>query len=270
MTATGPTRSVALVGTVLAVGVIVASASLLRDGVSNDRAPFSATTIKGPNAEFSFGSLQSDATQRKVATARHNLVATCMAARGFTETPSDEPATPAEEKYAVEYALADIGDDITTDKLPPPRAVTLPDGTQFEVTATWTPKTCTYQAYDALGGDPFLREALRQQIMIYQAEAAPVIETELSSQVDAWADCVGNPDVTSADLLRAIDGATARSDLSQEAAEACISDEMRAQALEARSVAEFAVANQHHEIVSAWADLLEREALAVDALPRQD
>lgn len=146
--------------------------------------------------------------------------------------------------------------------LTPRHPVKLPDGSTYEITVTWTPDTCAYQAYESLGGDPFLREALRQQIMIYQAQASRTIEEQLTDQVAEWSTCVGNEELTSEDLLRVVVGGRLRTDVDPTRARTCLSDDMAQAAVETRADAELALATEDRQIVEAWINVLEQEAAA--------
>lgn len=188
-----------------------------------------------------------------------------MAARGLAKPPVDDPVKPEEAHYASAFSAASTGDDITSNDVPDPTPVKLPDGSTYEIAVTWTPATCTYQAYESLGGDPFLREALRQNIMIFEAQANTVIESQVAQTAAQWAKCVGTEELIPADLFRAIDGGRLRTDVDPAVARTCLSDDMVKKALQTRADAELAIAHDHPEIVQAWIHVLEAETKAAGA-----
>lgn len=254
-------RTVAAAG-VMAIASVVAAA-LAGGGASASPPPFVVSGTQIANVEFSFAMLQATKVQRAIETKRAQLSDACMAGKGFVTPPVDDPVTKADKKYAAAYADAIIGDDIASSEPLEPTSVKLPDGSSFEVLASWRPGTCAYQSYEALGGDPFLREALRQQIMIYQAQAGAVVESKLKDQVADWANCVGNDQLIAADLLRAIDGDSLRTEIDPGQADDCLSGGLVNEAATARADAELAIANEHRSNVEAWIGVLGQEAAAV-------
>lgn len=168
-------------GALVAVAAI-AVGTFLAGGASAGSPPFVVGGTQISHDHFSFSTLQSHTIRAHVESTRAKRVDACMSARGLAKPPVDNPVKPEEVQYAAAFAAASIGDDITSNDMPNPTTVKLPDGSTYEIAVTWTPATCTYQAYESLGGDPFMREALRQSIMIFEAQAHRVIESKVDRQ----------------------------------------------------------------------------------------
>jgi hypothetical protein len=257
-------RTLSVAATIAAAGA-AGLVTLSGGGASASPPPFVLNGAKIANSEFSFAALQSPDVQKAIDSRRAELSDTCMASRRFAAPPVENAVTNEDKKYTAAYADAVIGDDVTSNKAPEPTAVRLPDGSNYELLVSWRPDTCAYQSYDALSGDPFLREALRQQIMIYQAQAGADIEKKLADAAAGWSTCVGNDELATADLLREIDGGRLRNDVDPGKASDCLSEDLVNEAVTVRAEAELAIANEHRSNVDAWIDVLEREAAAFGA-----
>ena len=247
---------------VLVAACVLGMVASFLNGASAGSAPFVVEGSQVSDERFSFSTLQPRGVRVQIDSIRAQRADDCMAARGFTEPPVDAPVEAEEVRYAAAFGDAIIGDDATSDDAPAPTPVRMPDGSTFAVTATWRPDTCAYQAAEALGGDPFLREALRQQVMVYEAQAGEEIEQELSDEVAEWSRCVGNEQLTAADLLREVDDRRLRTDLTATADGTCLTDDIEETAVQKRADAELPIANEHRLVVEAWIQVLEREATA--------
>lgn len=208
---------------------------------------------------FSLSELRSSADSELVAAVHGQLLSRCMEQRGF-----EYPAVSEPEADDFRYAEAMTGDDGTAAK-PPQHSVSLASGKVHSVYATWTPDSCIYQADSALFDQPFLREALRQQVLLLRAEAdRQLAESDgFKSFQDVVEECAKRP-VDAGELLAALEPDLTPSNLRMPArlSDRCMGTHERGTLKSLRSEHDYRVAAADAVNVGAWVDILDAEIAA--------
>jgi len=248
----------ALAGSALLVGAIFAALQFSASGSPN-------VVIRGTPADldtFSLTTLQSRVDRAFVEGVRRDLFEECMEGRGFSEAPGERRSA-----YSDAYATAAFGDDPSSTTPPPTRAVEIADGVSIKVGASWTPDTCIYQSYSLLGVDALVHEALRQQMMLLVARGDDAAAQDLMPVASRWGECLGQNETDPQDLLNTLDGIVdpLRSPFGTDAA-ACVSDDIRSEAMRLRSAHHLQVAADNEKVVQAWVDALDTELHEAQAL----
>lgn len=180
----------------------------------------------------------------------------CMVAHGFPTPPGDD----TDRRQTAAYELVAIGDDGRDDggdRIPAARTVEVAPGVTRSLYVTWTPASCTYRSYRAVGVDAYQFEATRQQmqVLLYQADRAA--DARLGPLARTWGACLGDDDAQPQDLLNAIDGA-ARGPYGDQAG-SCLTADLEQEAVRVRAAAHLAVAADHQGVVDAWVGLVDTE-----------
>lgn len=213
--------------------------------------------IRGTHASsdtFSLTTLQSRVDRAFVEGVRRDLFEECMEDKGFSEAPGERRS-----EYSDAYATAAFGDDPSSATPPPTRAVEIADGMSINVGASWTPDTCIYQSYSRLGVDALVHEALRQQMMLLVARGDDAAAEDLMPVASRWGECLGDDGTDPQDLLNTIDGVEPlRSPFGTDAS-ACLSDDIRSEAMRIRAAHHLQVAADNEKVVQAWVDALDTE-----------
>lgn len=163
------------------------------EGDAQNRPP--EIEVRGREVEersFLLTELYTTEERELVNAARQQVFGACMQNRGFDRAPrSDE-----EGEYVVRYSEAAIGDDGSLSK-PPSVKVTLPNGATSRVYTTWTADTCMYRSYEALGSEPFMREALRREFegMRNQADRAASEDPVIQNLSRQWSECASSSEL---------------------------------------------------------------------------
>lgn len=203
---------------------------------------------------FSLTTLQDPDDRALVESAREAVFDACMVEKGFTTPPG-----PEQSGYTAAYYLAATGEDLSSTTPPPLQTIELPDGSTSELGTSWTPETCRYRAYLEFGVEPLLREALRLKMWTLQIQADSAAADGLSSVASEWATCLGGDSADPQDLLNTIDGGVSAHSPYGQDADACLTDEMRAEAIRIRAGEHLRVAAENDEIVEAWVKVIDTE-----------
>ena len=217
----------------------------------------STVVIRGTQASpdtFSLTTLQSRVDRTFVEGVQRDLFEECMENKGFSKAPGGRRGD-----YSDAYATAAFGDDPSSTTPPPTRTVEIADGISINVGASWTPDTCVYQSYSRLGVDALVHEALRQQMMLLVARGDDAAAEDLMPVASRWGECLGDDGTDPQDLLNTLDGVEPlRSPFGTDAA-ACLSDDIRTEAMRIRAAHHLQVAADNEKVVQAWVDALDTE-----------
>ena len=204
---------------------------------------------------FSLTALQDAEDRAFVEVTRDRLHDACMAEKGFPEIPDDESVEIGA------YNEASFGEDPEASGPPEPRRVTIAPGVTAEISASWTSDSCLWQAGEALGVDPLVREALRQRMMALVTEGDNAAEPELADLAATWGECLGRDVVPAQDLLNVLDNVERRNPYG-DAAGGCLTEDIAHEAKLIRAQQHLSVAADNEDIVAAWVELVDAETAA--------
>lgn len=99
--------------------------------------------------------------------------------------------------------------------------------------------------------------------LLFQADGAAA--QALSSLASRWGDCLGQDNINSQDLLNTIDGVGSEHSPYGDAAAACLTDDMRSEAMQIRAQQHLRVAADNDSLVQAWVKLVDTELVEAKA-----
>lgn len=229
-------------------------------------------TIRGQDVaadSFNLKQLHDPAARRRADDYRRDRFVECMESKGFHVADDAVSGNGDGSKFSLAYSIAAIGDEGGSTP-PGPRAVELPDGTSYPIYTTWTPDSCIYQSFVAAGApDPFEREALRQVMMIYiaDAERAIVGDKEFAPLARSFNECLnGRQEADGYLLMQILDDDLRMGDVhfpSQGDAIACAEAVDVAKYRSIRGRHHMAVAARGQANVDAWVALVDHELATV-------
>jgi hypothetical protein len=116
------------------------------------------------------------------------LLADCMKRKGHLFPLAHEGPDSASDKTWYFDFIGDSGSDTP----PPPKIVTLADGSAVPVSVTWTPTSCMYIALDTIYGDPLVFQATRRRVLGVRAELEQSLRRNGAAQqaLARWTACV--------------------------------------------------------------------------------
>ncbi len=255
-------------GLVAVTAGVLAVAAFANSSRTSAERPAPQLEVRGTTVdadEFSLGALHDRATLDAIEEARVNVFDTCMAERGFEHSPTADPDA-GEDAYTLAFEAAAYGPDAW--ELGPP-TVKLPEGTTTSDGVVWQPGSCAFEQDAQFATDPHMREALRYRIMMLEIEAnqATVDDSRFAPLLKAWTECNGNGDATA--LLEALDPADDRPGrirpgrLAGSPERTCVTAETRSALAEIRGRHHAWAAEDNHEVIEAWVDMIDRQAVAV-------